>query len=154
MTKSFFQICGSQVTVTYKVNGKEEYDQWSLACSGCHRFLRAYLKPHSWLCAPGTAAFYQGIVLFLPPSTYSVHILFLLFGMQSLLLFTWCNPTPCTDFIYFIKNCPATTPSQVFHITLSFKIVIFVNIFSCHYLINISLLYKIWITEYICFCSC
>ena len=73
--------------------------------------------------------FTKTLCCFLPPSTYSVHILFLLFGMQSLLLFTWCNPTPCTDFIYFIKDCPATIPSQVFHITLSFKIVIFVNIF-------------------------
>lgn len=70
MTKSFFQICGRQVKVTYKVNGKEEYDQWSLAYSGCPQFLWAYLKPHSWLCAPGTVAFYQGIVLF-PPS---IHI--------------------------------------------------------------------------------
>lgn len=39
LMKPVYWICGRQVEVTYKGNGKGEYSQWSLAYCGSHQFL-------------------------------------------------------------------------------------------------------------------
>lgn len=112
VTKSVFQIYGSQVTVTYKVNGKEEYDQWNHAYSGSHQFLWPYLIFHSWLCSRHNGFSPSCCVGLLPPSTQSLHIVFQLLGRQSPPLYTWCNTTPYTDFTHSLYQRIVPLPYQ------------------------------------------
>lgn len=76
LTKPVFQVGRSQATMTYKVNGKEEHGQWSLAYSNSYQFLWPYLTRHSWLFSRYDSFLPSPCNGLLPPSTESLHIVF------------------------------------------------------------------------------
>lgn len=120
--------------MTYKMNGKEEYGQRSLAYSDSYQFA-GFISYSIDSCAPGMMTFYQ--VLGMIPA--SIISLYKVFGLQYPPLFTLFNLTASTDFTHSLYQRIVSlchTKSGVSYYSFFQKSYVHLSILVfCHYLI-------------------
>lgn len=104
LTKPVFCVCGSQLAVTYKVNVKGEYGQWSLAYSGSLNFSGRISYTIAG-CDPGIMAFYQVLALVCSFHPQDLRTVFLRLGCNlHLCLPGLILPLLLISLVHFIKE--------------------------------------------------